>query len=453
MSTGTDTLEIPAGLTVQEASSRSGSNTMDQKSSPDAPTRRTEVFHHVLRTFMALYLAVLGLFRMLGAHPRPCRCNHRWTVALTGSFYSENWIMAHLRPLARAKNVQTVYVVSTFPIPTVPGVKAVYPPRWLKSRVGDVTARLLTFIGVAFSRRPDLLGGFHIQLNGLLAILLARMVAGRSLYLCVGGPPEILGGGYSGDNRIFGRLETPDHVVERQLLRAVSDADVVVTMGTRAQSFFANAGVTTPCHVVSGGIDSVQFSPAEDAREYSVVLVGRLAPVKRIDIFLQAIHLAASRVRGLRALVVGDGRLRASLEQQAHDLGIADRVHFAGYHKNVGDQLRRARVFVLTSDSEGLALSLMEAMMCGLPAIVSDVGDLGDLVHDGVNGYLVPRRDPAAFAARIADLLANEARWRRFSDAARQTAMAYRTSTATAKWEQILVELARRPGRARSNAG
>ena len=100
--------------------------------------------------------------------------------------------------------------------------------------------------------------------------------------------------------------------------------------------------------------------------------------------------------------------------------------------------MQKSKIFVLTSDSEGLSLSMMEAMMSGLPAVVSDVGDLGNLVENDVNGFFVPRRCPEQFAARIIELLTDESKLKRFSQAAHDAAMNYSIDAATEKWDQII---------------
>jgi glycosyltransferase involved in cell wall biosynthesis len=104
----------------------------------------------------------------------------------------------------------------------------------------------------------------------------------------------------------------------------------------------------------------------------------------------------------------------------------------------VENWLRKSKIFVLTSDSEGLSLSMMEAMMSGLPAVVSDVGDLGDLVEHGVNGYLVPRRSPELFADCVVELLTDARKLEEFSQAARRSALRYETQTTIQRWDSIL---------------
>ena len=389
---------------------------------------------------MRVYFAKLAIARAIGGVPwKPKPGGYR--ILVTGTFFSENWVSAHIRPLAAAAECEQLYVVSTYPLPDSPKGVAVYPPNWLKKMIGGVPARLLVFLITAMRTRPHLVGGFHLLVNALVANVTARLIGARSMYFCVGGPMEVLDGGIWAENRLFGTMETPDPVVERQLLRAVNTFDQVITMGTRAVEYHRRHGANTRFDVISGGMNPATFFPGDEPPTTDLVLVGRLTEIKRIDVFLRGVRHAVQRCPSLSATIVVDGDLRESLEQDAKALGIADHVRFVGQQSNVADWLRKSRIFVLTSDSEGLALSLMEAMSCGLPAIVTNVGDLPDLIEDGVNGYLVPRRDAEALGERIVELLNDEQRLGRFSKAAREAAMYHETSRVSGRWDQILKAL------------
>jgi phenylacetate-CoA ligase len=118
---------------------------------------------------------------------------------------------------------------------------------------------------------------------------------------------------------------------------------------------------------------------------------------------------------------------------------------FAGKQNNVEQWLQSARLFVLTSDSEGLSLALMEAMMAGLPCVVSNVGDLKDLVHEGENGWRPAPRDVETFVQRIVGLLKDPEAYRRFSTAAHAAAYANRPDAMAARWDRILSTWGARP--------
>ncbi len=403
----------------------------------DSPLRRAmqACMRVVIRAGMRVYFSALAVARVVHLPGR--RCDGPVDVLVTGTFHSDNWVRAHLLPLAASAKCRSVRVVSVNPIPGIDKVTAVYPPTWLRRVMGDVPARMLVFCWMAVRHRPHWVGGFHMLLNGLVAGLMGRLCGGRSIYFCVGGPMELIGGGALSENRLFAKMGRADDDVERQLVKAVGTFDLVITMGTRAIEYFKQRGIVANYHVVSGGIDST-FDPAAARPTRDLVLVGRLVEVKRIDLFLRAVAAASRDLPKLTATIVGDGPLRGDMERLARELGIADRVQFAGHQDDVPKWLGQGRLFVLTSDTEGLALSLMEAMTCGLPAVVSNVGDLGDLVQHGVNGFLVDERTPEAFAERIVELLSDSARLSAFSQAARQAAMRHQTPRVIEQWDGIL---------------
>jgi len=404
--------------------------------------------HISVRVLMWCYGAAISMAKLLGPRKRAAG-DQGYEFLLTGTFYSDNWISSHLRPLAQSRYCARIRVVTAYPIAPIDKVQVVAPAAWLARIFGAVPARLLTFIWIGMRERPHFVGGFHLLFNGLMAAFLGKLIGARSLYFCVGGPAEVLGGGIQSENRVFEKLETPDAVVERQLLRAVENFDLIVAMGSTAKQFYRGHGITAPIQVVSGGLDAARYAPSNAPALTDLIFVGRLAPIKRVDLFLQAIKQIQGKMPKISAVVVGDGQLRDSLERLANDLGISRNVQFVGQQPEVGVWLRQARIFVLTSDSEGLSLALVEAMLCGLPAVVSRVGDLGDIVEDGVSGYLVGERQASAFAERLLELLEDRNRREKFSQAARHAAKRYELSACTQLWDNILGSVEERPARVR----
>ena len=109
-------------------------------------------------------------------------------------------------------------------------------------------------------------------------------------------------------------------------------------------------------------------------------------------------------------VIVGTGPLEDEMKQLCESLDLGDRVRFLGFQSDVRSLLGASDLFVLSSDArEGLPLALVEAMACGLPAVVTDVGGAAEAVADGETGLLVPPHDPVALADRLALLRANPA--------------------------------------------
>jgi glycosyltransferase involved in cell wall biosynthesis len=144
--------------------------------------------------------------------------------------------------------------------------------------------------------------------------------------------------------------------------------------------------------------------------ERRIICVGRLYPVKGIQYLIQAMARIHGEMPGARLTLVGDGTERGELEDLVDRLGVRECVTFTGRvpHEEVRGYLDRADVFVLPSLSEGLPLTILEAMASGLPIVATKVGGVPDIVDEGMNGYLVEPRNPDEIADRVSMLLRND---------------------------------------------
>lgn len=361
-------------------------------------------------------------------------------VILTGGFASDNWLANHLRPMVACESISRVTVVSDRPMLRLGGVTYACPPAWLARLIGRTPSRLACYVLRCLRERPGLCGGFHLLPNGIAAMLCAVLSGGKSLYVSVGGRTEILGGAACNENFPFGRTGTYDVVLERQLVGLVRHADAVVTMGTGARRLLQGRGIRAPIFPIPGGMPE-PATEAAPAKQYDLIVTCRLVSVKRLDVFLRVVRQVAQARPDVSAVIVGDGPLAPQLGELARSLGIESNVTFAGFRQDVSTWLGRSRVFMLTSDSEGLSLSLMEAMMAGLPAVVSDVGDLGDLVSHGCNGLLVPRRDVGAFARAVLSLLDDPELLESYSRQARRSAMQLTIPKVAQRWDRVIESL------------
>ncbi|GEK33602.1 glycosyltransferase family 4 protein [Kurthia sibirica] len=119
----------------------------------------------------------------------------------------------------------------------------------------------------------------------------------------------------------------------------------------------------------------------------NIMMVARFQTPKRQDLLVDA--FAALQIDHAQLLFVGEGKELEKVKLQAEYLCLQDQVHFLGARKDVPQLLTQATIFVLLSDFEGLPLSIIEAMACGLPIVASDVGGVSELITHGENGFLV----------------------------------------------------------------
>ncbi len=419
-------------------------STLPKNPKKSGPTSIADhLVHLCFHVIFWLYIYIIRLARQFSPQ-KPLPDHGPIEILLTGTFFSDNWIISLLGPLALSTRCGRIRMVSTTPVPDIEKVEPIYPPKLLIKIIGRSPARLATFFWVGFHTRPHIIGGLHLLINGLTAIFIAKLMGVKALYSCCGGPTECEGGGYNSENHLFCKLRGPDQFIERRLLDAISMADLVITRGNRAIQFFQEHGVATQFHVVPGGMDGNKFSPSEMPAENDLIIVGNLVPRKRVDLFVEIVSKVHTIRPDLRAVILGDGPLRPSLESQVEKLALQNVVYFAGYQTNVAEWLQRAKIFVLTSEAEGLSQAMIQAMLCGLPAVVSHVGEAEELVQDGVNGFLIRDSDITAFVKNILALLGKRTMLTAFSKAARQSAERCEVHYLAQKWDGILNELSER---------
>lgn len=171
-------------------------------------------------------------------------------------------------------------------------------------------------------------------------------------------------------------------------------------------------------------IDASFFKPSSviERDPHLVITVGNLKWVKGLTYALLAIAQLVPDFPDLRYVIVGDGPSRKELLFYAADLGIRDHVEFYGRATAVEVKrlLGKASVFLLSSVSEGLSNAALEAMAMEVPVVTTDAGGMPEAVDDGVEGFVVPRYDPSAIAAKLRLLLANEDLRKRMGENARQ---------------------------------
>lgn len=168
------------------------------------------------------------------------------------------------------------------------------------------------------------------------------------------------------------------------------------------------------------GIDLERFRYCGPRDELTAISVGRLSPEKDYATLLQATQRVIAVYPTFRLILVGDGQERTRLQSLAAELGIEKQVEFLGEQTNVHEHLPRAGFFVSSSTTEGISLTLLEAMAVGLPIVTTAVGGSPEIVVPNVTGHLVPPQDPEKLANAMLEMIEERSLWPEFAKAARE---------------------------------
>lgn len=183
-------------------------------------------------------------------------------------------------------------------------------------------------------------------------------------------------------------------------------------------------------HVLPNVIDVADFDqksaltqplePKPTLSPPTAIVVGRLVHAKRIDRFLDALVIANKTMR-ICGVIVGDGKLRSSLESYAQKIGLCkDTVNFVGWKEDLPSRFRHADMLVISSDHEGFPNVLLEAMAASLPAIATPAGEVPNVIQIGKTGYIVPFDDTEQMASRMVELANDKERRTQMGSAARR---------------------------------
>lgn len=190
---------------------------------------------------------------------------------------------------------------------------------------------------------------------------------------------------------------------------------------TRMQRDFFGRRIAKKSAIVPNSIEeSFLQERYTGERENKIVSVGRLHAIKNHKLLLRSFARIAARTPETELVIWGEGSFRRELEQEIVRLGLQGRASLPGTVDDVAEQIKKAAVFVLSSDREGMPNALLEAMALGVPSISTDCpcGGPAEIIQDGKNGYLVRVGDEERLAERMIKLLSDKELQESFSTAA-----------------------------------
>jgi L-malate glycosyltransferase len=252
-------------------------------------------------------------------------------------------------------------------------------------------------------------------------------------------------------------VSTRRRVLNRLVFDRLADA-VNAVCGFSARSLSERDGFAGDrIEVIENGIDLVRYGPSPDrsaarlklgvdpGRRY-ITTIARFHPVKDHRTLLRAFVGVTQARPDVDLLLVGDGPLRSELEAFARELRVDTRVRFMGVRDDVADILRATDLFALTSVSEAASITLLEAMACEVPVVVTAVGGNPEIVRDGVDGLMAARGDAPGIATAMLELLDNPGRARALGQSAGERVRThYGIDRTVGRYYELYAGLAGRP--------
>jgi len=304
------------------------------------------------------------------------------------------------------------------------GAAVVCPPLWLRPINPLDVSPFLYLTGLCLKEKFDLVAT-HTSKGGFLGRFAARLA----------GVPHIVhhAHGFSFNKVLSPRAHRFFVGLERLAARA---GDFIISVNDQHRCMAIDLGVVEPEGIctVHNGIDLRPFCQTDGSAarrrlgfEDSDLLIGalgRLAPQKGFIYLMRAMPLVLAAVPAARLVMIGEGPLEEELKGEARNLGVADRVHFLGFRRDVPDLLAAFDVFALPSLWEGLSISLIEALAAARPIVATDIDGNREVIEHGETGLLVPPADVPALAGALGKVLLDRPLAARLGASARRSAEA-----------------------------
>lgn len=348
-------------------------------------------------------------------------------------------VIDHLfSPLARAKNVEQIVIFCQRPGPVIPKIQYYCPPKSL-ARFAPISL-IWEFIGLLFNslfNRKAYIAGYLLYPHGFLAFIAAKLTRKPVIISLIAGIPELYTKGTV--QGIDFRNDTPPWT-GRLALYMLRHSASVITTGSVTKAFLLKHKIEPDkIYPMINPANKSRFYVQKIPKIYDVISVGALSFIKHNEILLYAIKEIKKNVPNIKACLAGDGSRKVELIKLAEGLGIKENVDFVGFQKDVPYFLNSARIFVHTSEREGFPNVVLEAMMCGIPCVVSNCGDIVDVARDGYNSLVISTYDDyEGYAKAITKLLNDEKLLNELSRNGLETTQSISEVEIAHRWEMLL---------------
>ena len=217
-------------------------------------------------------------------------------------------------------------------------------------------------------------------------------------------------------------------------------ADFTVFQTNDAAAYFSGY-VRKKSMVIPNPVADEFYQVAWTGKGKNIVAVGRVQPQKNYHLLIRAFATISDKFADTDFDIYGEGYLKEELKKLCNELGISNRVHFQGMVSNVPEVLSNSKLFVMSSDYEGMPNALMEAMAVGVPIISTDCpcGGPKELTESGKYGVLVPCRDEKKLASALSEMLSSDEMLNNYHKLAKQKASEYRVNIIMSKWLDVLM--------------
>jgi len=280
---------------------------------------------------------------------------------------------AKLVPLSLVNKISQIFVLRKKSGPKINKVKYIILPNICRFKFFNmiITPILLSYYTV--KTKSEIIISYHFIPHAMFA----------SFASTISKKPYIVS-----QTGIYIQKYSQKKIVGKIIKHILKKARYVNVPGTSSKEFWTKSKIDIQkINLLHSTINTEKFLPTDSFPKYDFIFLGRLAVEKRINLIIEAFENLIKNHNEISLVIVGDGKQKEKLISIVREKKLEDKISFVGFQTNTNEWLNKAKIFVLSSFSEGLPTALMQAMACKLVCISTKVGNIQDMLINKQTGY------------------------------------------------------------------
>jgi glycosyltransferase involved in cell wall biosynthesis len=289
--------------------------------------------------------------------------------------------------------------------------------------------RFIKGITLGKKYKTKLVVSYYLVPHGIIGYYVSRVIGAKFCISIIG---DLL---YHLNSRFFGGF----------YLRVLKNSDFITVTGVKSRKILIKKGVDKDKIFILPNVINMKDYSCDSTvdKKYDISFIGRLTYVKRLDVFFRVISEVVKVIPGIKVAMIGEGEDLEKCKALVKELSLENNIEFLGYRKDINQLINKSKISLLTSESEGMPSVIIESMACGVPVISSDVGDIGDIIQDGKNGFLIDKFDDViSYKDKIVKILSDKKVYKKMSGESLKVRNIHSVENATRIWEEIFSKVA-----------
>ena len=246
--------------------------------------------------------------------------------------------------------------------------------------------RIISSIYILLFKRIDIILSIHFLMHGVYGYFLSKIFKKKHIFLFIESPRK--------------------YKKDKLMLKMLKSAEIIGVRGSDSMQYLLEKGIAKDkIFIPPNEFEIHDIGISKEKKIYDLIYIGNFVDVKDLPMWVDTVECVKRDVPNIKCIMVGDGERFNDIKERIHSKGLKDNIELVGRKENVSEYIKKSKLLLMTSKSEGLPMVVVECMAYGVPAVVPNVGDIKDLVIHGKNGIIVNKRDAREFAKEIINIL------------------------------------------------